>query len=757
MGFRTNPPFASMQSKDFPQKPGSTTFLENKSFNSSSGTGSLRLTPPACLLKPIRKSPLESLPASMAGANSSGSQPLGASASWINSKERRVGFQGLTPGHSRPGTAGTVSKLEWPGVMPGLNRSQSSAAASMESTGLSIRIPGTPGTSPVKQKASAFQRALSTGHIPDQKAAQPGPDQNRTVDLLEYKPRAIRRAAQELLASPDLERTARKIFDSHDDNRNGQLEISELIGVAQELHLRLKLPAPSTNVAKKLMKKYDANNNQMLDFEEFLEMLLALLRKIAYDNTSIAGRDFFVNKNTLWNIWDKWEKQKQLGSGTFGTAYLCKHKITDEIRAIKAVRKSRAKIPVEEIEREILVCRQLDHPHVSRLFQWFEDGTRFYLVMEALLGGTLKDVILEVQKKRMGLKEDWVRKVMKQSAEALSYIHSMRMVHKDIKDENIMLLKEADKLTDPYVVIIDLGIAEMFSYADPQLKECGGTPTTMAPEVWEGSFDSKADVWSLGCVLYEMLAGSMPFMATSLQPRAWTRLHKRGPDWSLVKSSAEGRSLCQAMLTYDSRKRPSMADCLNSSWFAARTSEMKIISAAQFEQLKSFCDQNALKRTMLLQIASRLPMRKAGKIVELFETFDLDGDASLNPEEMRLVFAQMGITDEKTVAKLFATLDVDNDGILSFSEFSAGLLVLFKDILDDRLRDSFGRHDRDGDGYLTRDEAKEFLAGSSSILTPEANAKSYALLDDLLHEGRTKISFEEMNEKLMGHGYELTA
>jgi len=209
MGFRTNPPFASMQSKDFPQKPGSTTFLENKSFNSSSGTGSLRLTPPACLLKPIRKSPLESLPASMAGANSSGSQPLGASASWINSKERRVGFQGLTPGHSRPGTAGTVSKLEWPGVMPGLNRSQSSAAASMESTGLSIR---TPGTSPVKQKASAFQRALSTGHIPDQKAAQPGPDQNRTVDLLEYKPRAIRRAAQELLASPDLERTARKIL-----------------------------------------------------------------------------------------------------------------------------------------------------------------------------------------------------------------------------------------------------------------------------------------------------------------------------------------------------------------------------------------------------------------------------------------------------------------------------------------------------------------------------------------------------------------
>merc|ERR1719436_2238519 len=136
------------------------------------------------------------------------------------------------------------------------------------------------------------------------------------------------------------------------------------------------------------------------------------------------------------------------------------------------------------------------------------------------MGGTLHDVVLDFQRKRRAISEEWIRNVTRQVVEAMSYCHSLRLIHKDLKDENIMLLKKDPNFDEPFAVVIDLGIAEMFSLADPSGREMGGTPTTMAPEVWTGNFGPKCDVFSLGCILFEMLSGQYPFMANSLQAKA---------------------------------------------------------------------------------------------------------------------------------------------------------------------------------------------------------------------------------------------
>merc|ERR1719230_560989 len=174
------------------------------------------------------------------------------------------------------------------------------------------------------------------------------------------------------------------------------------------------------------------------------------------------------------------------------------------------------------------------------------------------------------QKKGKSLKEEWTRQVMRQSMEAMSYCHNLRLVHKDLKDENIMLLKKDPEYDEPFAVIIDLGIAEMFSKSDPTGKIVGGTPVTMAPEVWKGDFGPKCDVWSLGCILYELLTGRFPFEAPSIDPKDWLSLHKRGPDWSRIRMSPQAVALCQLMLTYRDTDRPSMMNCLKHQWFEVK-------------------------------------------------------------------------------------------------------------------------------------------------------------------------------------------
>merc|ERR1719204_1334736 len=112
-----------------------------------------------------------------------------------------------------------------------------------------------------------------------------------------------------------------------------------------------------------------------------------------------------------------------------------------------------------------------------------------------------------------------------------------------------------------------------------------------------------------------------------MNANAWTRLHRRGPDWKLVKTSALSQQLCKEMLTFSVGKRPSMAACRENSWFKANSSALGVVSPEQFAELSKFCEDTALKRTMLLEIASRLPMRKAGHIVEMFSRFDVNGDS----------------------------------------------------------------------------------------------------------------------------------
>lgn len=140
---------------------------------------------------------------------------------------------------------------------------------------------------------------------------------------------------------------------------------------------------------------------------------------------------------------------KTLGEGSFGSAHLGKHKRTKEERVIKVVEKSKARLPVEDIEKEIMVLRQVDHPHIIRLHEWYEGSSKIYLVMDAIKGGTLRDALLSFQSQEMPVEESWSRQVLQQVLQVMAYCHNMRIIHKDLKDENVMLLKADAEMLHP--------------------------------------------------------------------------------------------------------------------------------------------------------------------------------------------------------------------------------------------------------------------------------------------------------------------
>lgn len=560
--------------------------------------------------------------------------------------------------------------------------------------------------------------------------------------------RALRRELLEVLSNPDIRKIATKYYQAQLPKGQGRLGFRDLRHVLKALNQHLGLPVPTAVAAEQLFKRYDFNGDGDLSFDEFFELFVSSLRRVAFDRSVLLGREVFVTREP-GKVWDIYHRVKTLGEGSFGSAHLGKHKRTKEERVIKVVEKSKARLPVEDIEKEIMVLRQVDHPHIIRLHEWYEGSSKIYLVMDAIKGGTLRDALLSFQSQEMPVEESWSRQVLQQVLQAMAYCHNMRIIHKDLKDENVMLLKaDAEADAAPFVVIIDLGVSEMFSSSDPHGKLIGGTPMTMAPEVWDNNFGPKCDVWSAGCILFEMLTGSLPFAVRSMSAKDWQALHRYGPDWKKVKTSSLSRKLCQEMLTYADKSRPSMLQCLEHQWFAAEPEKLKALDAEELKHLQDFAKESALRRAVIMEVASKLPIERAERIAKVFERVDENHDGGISLEELQRLFVSMGLKDKALHAKAFETLDINGDGVLSFSEFAAGVLTVFSDLLEERFLELFRRHDLDSDGRLSRSELEVFLEKVLPLANRSVQQSPDPVIDSLVGN-HDLVTFEELKDKLL--------
>ncbi|NXP23620.1 AURKA kinase, partial [Scytalopus superciliaris] len=267
-------------------------------------------------------------------------------------------------------------------------------------------------------------------------------------------------------------------------------------------------------------------------------------------------------KKRQWSL-DDFEIGRPLGKGKFGNVYLAREKQSKFILALKVLFKTQLEeAGVEhQLRREVEIQSHLRHPNILRLYGYFHDVTRVYLILEYAPRG---EVFKELQKLTK-FDEQRTATYITELADALSYCHSKSVIHRDIKPENLLLGSNGE------LKIADFGWS-VHAPSSRRTTLCG-TLDYLPPEMIEGrTHDEKVDIWSLGVLCYEFLVGKPPFEATTYQEtyRAISRVEFKFPPF--VTEGA--RDLISKLLKHNPFHRLPLKDVLLHPWITANSTKM---------------------------------------------------------------------------------------------------------------------------------------------------------------------------------------
>ena len=298
-----------------------------------------------------------------------------------------------------------------------------------------------------------------------------------------------------------------------------------------------------------------------------------------------------------------YELKEVIGKGSFGTVYRGITNTGDEI-ALKMVRINNS-VMKSMISREIAVLSQLNHPNILKfLDSKIENEDKYWIATEYCEGGDLEQYI----EKSASIKKETILFWFKELLSALSYLQEQNKMHRDLKPANFYLnSKDVNKAN---IKIGDFGFAKTLSGNLCESKL--GTPLYMAPELLNGGkYDSKADVWSLGCIIYELIEGEPLYNARSIGELI--NLQKEIPSFS-DKFTDDEKNVILAMVQYDSNFRPDFTQLYNCQF----TQSIRRVFDQPNVSISRMCVQRDFMNKLLVNIDI-----KVRNIIKLYNSLSL--------------------------------------------------------------------------------------------------------------------------------------
>ena len=331
---------------------------------------------------------------------------------------------------------------------------------------------------------------------------------------------------------------------------------------------------------------------------------------------------------------------------------------------------------------------------------------------------------------------------------ALEYCHNNGIAHRDLKPENLLYLKEGSEEENP-IKVIDFGLSQVIS-PDRKLKTKVGTAYYVSPELLNGSYTEKCDIWSAGVILYIFLSGIPPFNGANDSDiyRKIVQMQFSFPEKYWQNISDEAKDLITHMIAPEN-ERYNARQVLDHPWFQkAKVNTLNLVEL-NFDPLffKDYVQSTFIKKLALFFIASRLEENEIEDLRKTFEAFNTQKDGQISCEELKEGLKKLNSNNikDEDICNLFKTIDVGKDGKIDYTEFLAATLQKRSYLQKIRLYEAFTMFDKDGCGKINKDELMEVLK-----LDKSQEKEAEALIKDADKDGDGVINYKEFLE-LMGY------
>ena len=480
-------------------------------------------------------------------------------------------------------------------------------------------------------------------------------------------------------------------------------------------------------------------SSSAIETKESFEKSISMLEPVTTTNKISA---FNINTQNLIgsekeSIKKKYKVIEKIGAGAFGKVYKVRNLITQQLRAMKMIKKDSINYQDDSREflKEIEILSKIDHPNIIKIFEYFLDDVNYYIITELCEGGEL----IEQLYKMHHFTEHQAAIIMEQVFSAVFYIHSKGIVHRDLKPENILIetnnlnnyknmtkseerIQTVKSYNEIEIKLIDFGTS---NYCAGKLTYKIGTPYYIAPEVLNKSYSNKCDLWSCGVILYILLSGTPPFYGEDDQEiMENVRKGKFSFDHREFDSiSQEAKNLITNLLRYDPIKRITAEEAWNDIWIQkyskkrAAPISTNINNATSYKipinNLKSFASRQKFQQATIAFLVHQISSSDMVKdLRKIFKEFDVNGDGQLSYNELKAGFKRYFVNEDVADAEfdiLIKKIDLDNNNYIEYEEFLRVCVNVDVLITEQNLKLAFDFFDKDKSGKLSPEEIKSVL------------------------------------------------